>query len=520
MNKLLGIVVAVALLALPALAHAFCGFYVSGADTKLYNNATQVVMMRHGTTTVLSMRNNYQGPPEGFAMVVPVPVVLKKEEVKTLPDEVFERVDKLSAPRLVEYWEMDPCYVEPDYDEENGAVDMASAPVREAPAGPLGVKIEAKFDVGEYNVVILSASDSAGLETWLKQEKYAIPDGAGPYLKPYIEGGSKFFVAKVDPKKVTFKGGQAMLSPLRFHYDSKDFALPVRLGLMNSSGKQDLIVNILAPGQRYHMANFPNVTIPTNINVQNSVRERFGEFYAALFDRTLEKTPGAVVTEYAWDASGCDPCPEPALEPDELHTLGLDVISAQGDSPGPGGFVLTRLHARYSADQLSEDLVFAAAPPIVGGREFMAAQGQVEQGAKPDSENAFQGRYVIRHEWEGPIKCDNPVRGRWGGPPPDKQIATGPLPATDLAFVERGKTTLAEVVAQDIPEIGLTAGKPADEAPAGKDGDKAATGTKSDPAKKAGKKGCGCQSSDQAGFGALLFAAVLVAIRRKKGWTR
>lgn len=46
------------LLAVPDRAAAFCGFYVSGADTKLYNNATQVVLMREGTRTVLSMQNN------------------------------------------------------------------------------------------------------------------------------------------------------------------------------------------------------------------------------------------------------------------------------------------------------------------------------------------------------------------------------------------------------------------------------------------------------------------------------
>jgi hypothetical protein len=62
-------------------------------------------------------------------------------------------------------------------------------------------------------------------------------------LRPYVQGGSKFFVAKVDVKKVRFENGQAMLSPLRFHYDSDTFALPVRLGLANSAGTQDLIVH-------------------------------------------------------------------------------------------------------------------------------------------------------------------------------------------------------------------------------------------------------------------------------------
>src|SRR5690242_3740248 len=92
-----------------ASASAFCGFYVGGAEAKLFNNATQVVLMRDGLRTVLSMQNNYQGPPENFAMVVPVPVVLHEENVKTLPKQVFDRVDQIASPRLVEYWEQNPC---------------------------------------------------------------------------------------------------------------------------------------------------------------------------------------------------------------------------------------------------------------------------------------------------------------------------------------------------------------------------------------------------------------------------
>src|SRR5690349_11423560 len=104
-------VIAIAALSIPdpPEAEAFCGFYVAGADSQLYNNATMVVLMRDGTRTVLSMQNNYQGPAADFAMVVPVPVVLSEKDVRILPKEVFDRVDKLAAPRLVEYWEQDPC---------------------------------------------------------------------------------------------------------------------------------------------------------------------------------------------------------------------------------------------------------------------------------------------------------------------------------------------------------------------------------------------------------------------------
>src|SRR5262245_60016832 len=99
---------AAVLLAATSRADAFCGIYVGGAGAEMFNNATQVVLMRHGTTTVLSMQNNYQGPPDTFALVVPVPVVVKESQVKTLPRELFAKIDVLGAPRLVEYWEQDP----------------------------------------------------------------------------------------------------------------------------------------------------------------------------------------------------------------------------------------------------------------------------------------------------------------------------------------------------------------------------------------------------------------------------
>src|SRR5947209_412600 len=104
---------ALAVCATASAAHAFCGFYVSASDKKMFNDATQVVLMRDGTRTVLSMQNDYKGPLGDFAMVVPVPVVLHEKDVKTLPQSVFDHVDALGSPRLVEYWEQDPCFVPP-----------------------------------------------------------------------------------------------------------------------------------------------------------------------------------------------------------------------------------------------------------------------------------------------------------------------------------------------------------------------------------------------------------------------
>jgi MYXO-CTERM domain-containing protein len=410
----------------------------------------------------------------------------------------------------------------------------------------LGVTVEAKFEVGEYQIVILSAKESTGLDKWLRLEKYNIPKGAEPLLRPYVESGMKFFVAKVDVKKVNFVDGRAELSPLRFHYDQDQFVLPIRLGLANSSGTQDLIVNILAPGQRYEVANYKNVTIPTNIDLKPDVKERFGAFYASLFDRTIEKNPGAVVTEYAWQATTCDPCPGPALNYHDFMLLGADVLDlpkrdpnqqiatdAQSkpandpwkpiaQAPPPPGmnrrvprsygndFVLTRLHARYGKD-LRDDLSFKEAAPIVGGREHVIdpQTQQLEQGAQAASMNNFQGRYAIRYPWTGPIDCPNPRRGVWGGPPNGGRPPT--KPALDLAFAPRGEVQLASaVVPTDLPEIGLKAGvleviaKPPAPAPT----------PETLPGAPHGERGCGCQTNDPRGF--WLLALVLgPALRRR-----
>jgi hypothetical protein len=556
-------------------ASAFCGFYVSGADAKLFANASQVVLMREGTRTVLSMQNDYQGPPESFAMVVPVPVVLQKENVKTLPREIFDRIDKLDAPRLVEYWEADPCTPAHASKHKGSAARGAAAPDPAPPsaaAKDLGVTIEAQFTVGEYDIVVLGAKDSAGLDTWLRREGYKIPEGSEPFLKPYVQSASKFFVARVDVTKVKMERNKATLSPLRFHFDSPDLALPIRLGLVNSGGTQDLIVHVLGKGKRYEIANYPNVTIPTNLDVAENAKEQFGKFYAALFDKTVAKTPKAVVTEYSWDAGSCDPCPSPPLTDSELVTLGADVlpsVSSEGETmdrellkalgadagakslsrPSPrsgpvprrkyyglrSSFVLTRLHARYTRDALGEDLVFKEAPPLNGGREFRTGPGgELETTATVAKEgygtNAFQGRYAVRHPWAGPITCDAPVRDVWGGPPNGLDNG-GAKAALGLAYVPRENVQLASFLRSDVTALDIKAAgelpsgvgtfsPPSGTVPGSSDAgaDAGAAGTAPD-AKKSGCGGCVTgRAQDRAPMPGVLvaIAAALLARTRRR----
>ncbi len=508
MRRILAASTLLAALAVADSADAFCGFYVAPSDAPLYADATMVALMREGTRTALSMSNNYKGPAADSAMVVPVPVVLQKENVKTLPHDVFAKLESLTAPRLVEYWEQDPCAQSKYEESDKKSMKLSASPGAaggKGKADDYGVTIEAQFTVGEYEIVVLSATESDGLERWLIDSKYNIPKGASAALAPYIKEQMKFFVAKVDIKKVKMDAaGVAVLSPLRVTYESQDFRLPVRLGLVNApphgsgaGAKQDLIVWILSKQSRYEVANYPNVFIPTNIDVKNETRKSFGPFYAALFDATMEKHGNkAVITEYAWTSAGCDPCPTPPLQDSDVATLGGDALLgmttkgpidapppvpkpaptlqgvpfSKGRPSGMGGFfggtshpvVLTRLHTRYDASTLSEDLVFRAADPVAGGREFVVDQtGAIEKGAVKWAANNFQARYAIRHAWTAPITCANPKRGVWGGPHPGIDGPSGPVAATNLAAAPRGELKLASYVVSKVEELDLAKGAPA-----------------------------------------------------------
>jgi hypothetical protein len=70
-------------------AFAFCGFYVSKADGTLKNKTSQVIMVRDGDRNVITMYNDFKGNFKDFAMVVPVPVVLKKRDIKVVDQQIF-----------------------------------------------------------------------------------------------------------------------------------------------------------------------------------------------------------------------------------------------------------------------------------------------------------------------------------------------------------------------------------------------------------------------------------------------
>jgi hypothetical protein len=364
--------------------HAFCGFYVAKGDAKIYNRASQVVIVRDGDHTVMTMANDFRGDPREFAVVIPVPTLIERGQIRVAEKALIDHLDAYSSPRLVEYFDGDPCAImERRYPMAPMAAGNAAKAAREETrARSLGVTIEARYTVGEYDILILSAKQSNGLETWLRESGYTIPRGASAVLGSYIRQNMKFFVAKVNLGEQS-RLGFSYLRPIQVAYDSPKFMLPVRLGTVNANGPQELFVYVLTKNGRVETTNYRTVRLPTDVDIPLFVRDEFAPFYKALFSEQVRKEDmSAVFLEYAWDMNWCDPCAADPLSREELRKLGVFWL-AGADGSGAANAFVTRLHVRYDREHFPEDLVFQ------------------ETG---DRRN-FQARYVLHHPWTGSTEC-------------------------------------------------------------------------------------------------------------------
>ncbi len=360
-------------------AQAFCGFYVARADGALYNEGSKVVYARDGNQSTITMSSDYRGEATDFALIIPTPKVLREDQIRTVSSATVDHLDAFSAPRLVEYFDEDPCSRR-RYDFEDRMMSMSSLEEdqRRSSAATLGVEIAGEYAIGTYDVLILEASQSDGLITFLTGEGYSLPHGAAPVLKDYIALGMKFFVARVNLERHEASETRD-LPPLQISFTSPDFMLPIQLGKVNADGPQDALIMMLTRQGRVEVANYPTMTLPTNTDVPLFVEDRFADFYRSMFRKALPG--GGIALEYGWDMSWCDPCAAEPLSAEELAELGVTWLGSDGD-PGQAVYV-TRFHAQYTKEQMPEDLVFRLT----------------------DNRANYQGRYVMNHPFDGEITC-------------------------------------------------------------------------------------------------------------------
>ncbi|MEM1092564.1 MAG: DUF2330 domain-containing protein [Pseudomonadota bacterium] len=409
---------------IPAPVQAFCGFYVSQADTSLFNDVSKVALVRDGDRTVVTMAADYRGDVSEFSMVIPVVDVPLREQINVANPALLEHLDRYTAPRLVEYYDPDPCQ-DPMLDR----VVVTGSRIKRADiesASPVfavddRVTIEAEYEVGEYDILILSAEQSDGLIGWLTDNGYQIPAGAEEVVGAYLKRGMKFFVARVALDR---HSGSSVLRPIQIAYEDENFMLPIRLGTVNAEGQQELFVFALTRQGRVETRNYRTQKLPSDLDVPIYIKDEFGDFYRDLFTEQVAQSDGrSVFLEYAWDMAWCDPCAAEPLSRGELRSLGVMWLddgrdwspSQQRSRQGVDVFV-TRLHLRYDGESFPEDLDFQ----VTGDRKN------------------FQGRYVLRHAWRGDFgQCE----------------AAGQYAESLVSRWDQEAQTLAKLTGRDVEKI-------------------------------------------------------------------
>lgn len=336
-----------AALALLPTAVAFCGTFVGAAGSDLRNRASEVVVARQDERTTLTLSADYEGDLTEFALVIPVPEVVTEEDVAVLDPALLDRVAEWSDPRLVAYTCDDVVSVSRS-ECGFGCGDYALSAKKSAGGYEYAdtgwaVDVEAHFIEGEYEIVVLSAEESADLWGWLDANGYSPPEGGEAVLQEYIDAGSYFLAARV--RLDALEDGRNWLSPLQIAYTSEAWTLPIRIGTTNAGGEaQEVIVYALTLDGGVGIANYPRIEVEDECMLRDA---DFGAAYEAALTDAFGGQAGWI-TEYSWSlTTSCDPCTATqGLTPDELGALGF---------PDYHGW-FSRLRVRYTPEQATEDL--------------------------------------------------------------------------------------------------------------------------------------------------------------------
>lgn len=332
--------------ALPHPARA-AGFVVGTTDAHPVSDAASVVVVREGARSVMTLAVDVVGPAAPLALVVPVPPELAKADVRVVPADVVDHLERFAGPRVVELVEQDPCADAADAGAR-GPAASAAAPQSLADkiaawkargggpkaAAPAPAAAASGPSTGDYEVTVLGAADSIGLDKWLEKNGYRLPEGAAAKLRRYTEGGNRFVVARIDGAKLAFEGGRAHLPPLSFTFEAEGVKVALGALAVSAADEIDVRVTVLAR-QRFDPTAGAAPPVPTGLALTPAAEGALGPFYAALTAATASHHKATFVTEHAGSVGACAPCAAPPIAQGDLVALGAELGARPADALVP-----------------------------------------------------------------------------------------------------------------------------------------------------------------------------------------
>lgn len=377
-NVLLALLACGACVGSAGTSRAFPGIAVSVTDTTPEISTTELVVMEHAGVSIVTLAVDYQGPIQRFALLLPVPGDVERGRLETVKHEFIARLEQVTAPRVFEFWEQDPCVPgapEQAWQEKvpvknRGFLTPEVMPPRDAhypvsnelsiPAVP-----DFKQTEDEFSYQLLRPKSSAELGGWLGKRGYRFEAASLEPLLGALGNDAQLLVAEVAVDRAELIDSERLqLGGIRYWSRRPLLPIAATLGRAHYADRHDLFVYGLHREKRYQAANLQNVFAPTNLRVAVGVGARVGTLYNTLFERLLGKHAGAAVTEFVGPSDECgEPCSNAPLQLRELLTFGGDVLEAQ-----PGA----KRELAAAAAELSE----AARSRLAGGSVAPAASGE------------------------------------------------------------------------------------------------------------------------------------------------
>jgi MYXO-CTERM domain-containing protein len=322
----------------PAAALACGGFFCSAQPVD--QQAERIIFVENDDNTVTSyVEIQYQGEPEGFAWVVPVPSV---PELDVWHSRAFSGLDNATQPAFETPW---ACMAEAGFaDDADG--DGAGGP----PPAPPGVDVLAQERVGPFDTVTLQSEDPRALVEWLRENGYRIVPEMEPFVALYTAEGQKFLAMKLAPGEDT-----ASIEPIKMTYQAGGPAVPLRLTAVAAQLEMGVKIWILG-SKRFAAQNVANLEVD-DADLRFDVN-RWQTNYIPLVARMVDEAGGhGFVTELATPTAELARMVRESFVPDRLGQEAVDARDALADLLESRPY-LTRLYTRVSPAEMDIDPIF------------------------------------------------------------------------------------------------------------------------------------------------------------------
>jgi hypothetical protein len=286
---------------------------------------------------------NYQGAPDAFAWIVPVPNT-PRLDVATMA--MLRDLDRLTQ----------PVFIAPPLDDtcRNRLPVLMSGAVPAPQSAPGGVTVFDQGSVGPFDYAVIGSEDPQALVNWLRENKYQITPAMEPFVDMYVKEKMQFLAMKLQPNKQVRD-----IQPVKMTYKSVKPMIPLRLTAVAATPNMVVLTWILSKAQA-EPENYAAVKVPDSDIVFTGFG---GNNYATLVSTRLNEYKGrAFITEFAGPAA--------QLKPNDPE---LRLLLARYP-------YLTRVYTRISPEEMTVDPVFkfnAALPDVSNVHDLSKDPGRV-----------------------------------------------------------------------------------------------------------------------------------------------